>query len=97
MAVDDQNFSISELIAALLRDQKIHTGWWGLTMHFNANGTSVVTAEAPSNRLPGLAISVAGVTLVPAQDGEEGSVDASAVNPGKPARGRRAGSSKALH
>jgi hypothetical protein len=97
MTEQDQTLSIPELIAALLRDRKIHTGWWGLTMHFSATGTSVVTAGSPAARLPGLAISVAGVTLVPAQEGEEGSVDASAANPAKTPRPRKITPSKALH
>lgn len=93
----DKNFSIPELIVALLREKKIHTGWWGLTMHFRADGTSVAPKDSPGARLPGLTIAVAGVTLINAKDGEEGSVDASAVNPAKAIRARKAVSSKALH
>jgi hypothetical protein len=93
----DQNFSIPELIIALLREKKIHTGWWGLTMHFSATGTSVAPRDAIGPRLPGLTVAVAGVTLVPAKDGEEGSVDASVVNPPKASITRKTTPSKALH
>jgi hypothetical protein len=97
MAEQDQNFSIPELIVALLRDRKIQTGWWGLTMHFSAKGTSVAPKDATGTRLPGLTVAVEGVTLVPAKDGEEGSVNAAVVNPAKASRARKAVPSKALH
>jgi hypothetical protein len=92
-----QNFSIPELIIALLRENKIHNGWWGLTMHFSATGTSVAPGDSIGPRLPGLTVAVAGVTLVPAMDGEEGSVDASVVNPSNASRASKAAPSKALH
>jgi hypothetical protein len=92
-----QNFSIPQLIIALLREKKIHNGWWGLTMHFSATGTSVASGDSIGPRLPGLAVAVTGVTLVPAKDGEEGSVDASVVNPPNASRPRKAAPSKALH
>lgn len=92
-----QNFSIPELIIALLREKKIHNGWWGLTMHFTATGTSVAPGDSIETRLPGLTVAVAGVTLVPAKDGEEGSVDASVVNPPNTSRASKAEPSKALH
>jgi hypothetical protein len=44
MAAKERAFSIRDLIIALLRDQNIHTGYLGLTMHFNATGTSNVKA-----------------------------------------------------
>lgn len=93
----DQSFSIPELIVALLRQKKIHTGWWGLTMHFSATGTSVAPGDTIGPRLPGLTVAVAGVTLVPARDGEEGSVDASVVNPPNASRTSKVAPSKALH
>ena len=88
MAENDRVFSIRDLIIALLRDQNIHAGCWGLTVHFNANGTTVALSDQSGVRLPGLAIAVSGVTLVLAKDGEEGSVDASLVNPRRAARSR---------
>jgi hypothetical protein len=97
MPSNDQSFSIHDLIIALLREKKIHAGWWGLTMHFSGDGTSVAPKDSTGSRLPGLTIAVSGVTLVLAKDGEEGSVDASVVNPPKAASARKAASSKALH
>lgn len=96
MAIKEQTFSIHELIVALLRDRNIHTGHWGLTMHFTANGTSFT--QAGGAKLPGLAVAVSGVTLVPAQAGEEGCVDASLANPAKKEiRVRLPAKPKALH
>ncbi|WP_218189034.1 MULTISPECIES: hypothetical protein [unclassified Pseudomonas] len=86
-----------DLIIALLRDQNIHTGYWGLTVHFSATGTSVAQEGRPKTALPGLAVAVTGVTLVPAKDGEEGSLDASLVNPAKTTRTRSSAKAKALH
>lgn len=97
MASKDRTFPIRELIIALLRDQNIHTGYWGLTVHFSATGTAVTQADQPGSRLPGLAVAVSGVTLVPAKDGEEGSIDASLVNPAKTVRARKPAKMKDLH
>ena len=83
MATKDRSFPIHELLVALLRDQNIHKGHWGLTVHFNASGTTVAATDQPGMRLPGLAIAVTGVTLISAKPGEEGSVDASLVNPAR--------------
>ncbi|MDR0188950.1 hypothetical protein RCO22_08375 [Pseudomonas yamanorum] len=91
----DRNFSIHDLIVALLRDRGIHTGHWGLTMHFTANGTSVT--KTGGTKLPGLAVAVFGVTLVPAEAGEEGSIDATQVNPARNAKSTSLKDSKALH
>lgn len=95
MATKDRDFSIRDLIIALLRDRGIHTGHWGLTMHFTANGTSIT--KAGGAKLPGLAVAVSGVTLVPAEAGEEGSIDAALVNPSVAAQARSSKASKALH
>lgn len=96
MAAKERAFSIRDLIIALLRDQNIHAGYWGLTMHFNATGTSITKAGESETRLPGLAVAVTGVTLVPAKDGEDGCIDASLVNPTKIARVRKPVKAKAL-
>jgi len=95
MATKERSFSIGDLITALLRDQNIHTGSWGLTMHFTANGTSVT--QVSGTKMPGLAVAVSGVTLVPTAEGEDGSTDASLVNPEKGVRARLLAKAKALH
>jgi hypothetical protein len=46
-------------------------------------------AGKTGENLPGLAVAVSGVTLVPAQEGEAGAVDASLVNPIRQARVRK--------
>ncbi|PKH12587.1 hypothetical protein BI292_06140 [Pseudomonas sp. 43NM1] len=97
MSIMERSFPIHDLIIALLRDQNIHTGWWGLNMHFNANGASVLEIGKTGTRLPGLAIAVSGVTLVPTKDGEAGSVDASLVNPARTDRATKTAPSKGLH
>ncbi|MNM90212.1 hypothetical protein D3C81_1024620 [compost metagenome] len=58
-------------------------------MHFNATGTTISTTGQAETRLPGLTVAVSGVTLVPAKDAEEGSLDASLVNPAKTAKVRK--------
>lgn len=95
MATKERSFSIRDLITVLLRDQNIHTGSWGLTMHFTANGTSVT--QAGGAKLPGLAVAVSGITLVPTAEGEDGSIDASLVNPAKEIRVRLPTKPKGLH
>ena len=97
MANKERNFSIHDLIIALLREQKISSGYWGLTMHFNATGTAFASTGQPEVKLPGLAVSVSGLTLVPAKDGEEGSIDASQVNPIKSRRRKKPATTKSLH
>jgi hypothetical protein len=92
----DQNFSIPEIIIALRREKKFTRAGGALTMHFSANGASVAPKDSTGARLLGLTIAVASVTLVPAKDGEEGSIDASVVNPAKAARSRKVVPTKAL-
>ncbi|MNV65420.1 hypothetical protein D3C71_1581120 [compost metagenome] len=96
MANNERNFSIRDLIIALLREQKISSGYWGLTMHFTATGTAFTSTGQPEVKLPGLAVSVSGLTLVPAKDGEEGSIDASQVNPLKSPRRKKRAITKSL-
>ncbi|WP_457793213.1 hypothetical protein [Pseudomonas syringae] len=81
MAPKDRKFPIHDLIISLLRDQNIHEGYWGLSVQFEANGAAVPSSAHQGQNLPGLAIGVSGVTLVPAVDGEIGALDASLVNP----------------
>lgn len=95
MVTKERSFSIRDLITALLRDQNIHSGYWGLSMHFTASGTSV--SQVGGARLPGLAVAVSGVTLVPTAEGEDGSIDASLVNPAKEVRLRLPAKPKGLH
>ncbi|MFJ5282833.1 hypothetical protein ACIP66_03110 [Pseudomonas sp. NPDC088429] len=97
MTNNAMDFSIQDLIVALLREQNINTGYWGLTMHFNASGTSITKADEPETKLPGLAVCVTGITLVPASAAEDGSIDASLVNPVKKARPKRTTGVKAEH
>ncbi|WP_282348411.1 hypothetical protein [Pseudomonas sp. PS01301] len=89
MASKDRGFPIRDLLIALLRDQNIHEGFWGLTVQFHAQGTSVSLAGKQGENLPGLAVAVSGVTLVAAQEGEAGAVDASLVNPTRQPRVRK--------
>lgn len=89
MATKDRIFPVRDLITALLRDQNIHAGHWGLTVHFNASGTTVSPSGQAGAGLPGLAIAVTGVSLVAAKEGEEGSLDASLANPARTDRARK--------
>jgi hypothetical protein len=83
MAGKERAFSIRDLTIALMRDQNIHSGFWGLTVHFDASGTSITKPSEPELHFPGLAVGVTGVTLVPASGKEAGSLDASIHNPTK--------------
>lgn len=86
MSNRDRNFPVHDLLVALLRDQNIHEGFWGLTVQFEAKGAVLPVTGKPGENLPGLAIAVSGVTLVPAREEEVGAVDASLVNPVRAAR-----------
>jgi hypothetical protein len=89
MVDKERRFSVHDLLVALLRDQNIHEGFWGLTVQFEANGAAIPMAGKPGENLPGLAVAVSGVTVIPASEGEQGAVDASLVNPARPARRQR--------
>jgi hypothetical protein len=47
MTNNERNFSIRDLIIGLLREQKINSGYWGLTMHFTATGTALASTGQP--------------------------------------------------
>ncbi|VEF10845.1 Uncharacterised protein [Pseudomonas fluorescens] len=81
MAEKALDFSMHELIVALLIERKISTGFWGVRMHFDVYGSNIASAKEPKAKLPGMAVAVTGLTLVPLTKEEEGSVDASMVNP----------------
>ncbi|MFS2162055.1 hypothetical protein ACCD10_32675, partial [Pseudomonas sp. Pseusp122] len=63
MDTTDRIFLIHELLVALLRDQNIHKGHWGLSVQFNATGGTLPIPSQPGRGLPGLTIAVVGVTL----------------------------------
>ncbi len=81
MSGNERSFPVHDLLVALLRDQNIHEGHWGLTVQFEARGAVLPEPSRPGANLPGLTIAVAGVTLILAADGEPGSVNAAVVNP----------------
>jgi hypothetical protein len=84
MANKARKFTVHDLLVALLRDQNIHEGFWGLTVQFEAKGTTILIADKPGTNMPGLAIAVSGVTLISTLESENGAVDASLVNPLRP-------------
>ncbi|MGV8864549.1 MAG: hypothetical protein ACOH2T_25725 [Pseudomonas sp.] len=88
MTPKERKFPVHDLIIALLRDQNIHDGYWGLSVQFEANGAAVPANGKAGEKLPGLAIGVSAVTLIPAIEGEYGAVDASLLNPLKNRRSR---------
>jgi hypothetical protein len=96
MAGRERRFYVHDLTVALLRDQNIHEGFWGLTVQFEAKGATVPIAGKPGENLPGLAVAVSGVTLIPAAEGENGAVDASLVNPLRPVPVRKRAGPKTL-
>jgi hypothetical protein len=83
MPTSKHKYSIEELLGALLRDQGIHEGYWALNVEFSATGASVKPQENPARTLPGLIVSVNSATLVQAESGAAGAVDAAVVNPRK--------------
>jgi len=88
MATKERKFPVHDLIIALLRDQNIHDGYWGLSVQFEANGAAVPANGKSVDKLPGLTIGVSSVTLIPAIESEDGALDASLVNPLKKPRSR---------
>jgi hypothetical protein len=90
MPTSEHKYSIEELLGALLRDQGIHEGHWALNVEFSATGASVKPQDNPTRTLPGLIVSVNSATLVRAEHGAAGSVDAAVVNPRKAASAARA-------
>jgi len=90
----ERKFSVHDLLVALLRDQNVHEGCWGLTVQFEAKGASVPVAGKPGENLPGVAVAVSGVTLTPAPEGENDAVAASLVNPLRSPGARRASKPK---
>ncbi|MEG5264894.1 hypothetical protein TRP66_11365 [Pseudomonas sp. JDS28PS106] len=96
MADKERRFSIHDLLVALLRDQNIHEGHWGLTVQFEAKGAVVPVLGRPGENLPGLAVAVSGVTLIPAPENESSAVDASVVNPLRPAQIRTRAKAKTI-
>lgn len=96
MADKERKFSIHDLLVALLRDQNIHDGFWGITVQFEAKGAAIPIAGKPEENLPGLTIAVSSVTLIPAAEREGGAVDASLVNPLRPAPVKKRAKAKTL-
>ncbi|QQQ52334.1 hypothetical protein JJQ97_09020 [Pseudomonas syringae] len=77
-----------DLLVALLRDQNIHDGYWGLSVQFEANSAAIPASGRAVEKLRGLAIGVSGVTLITATEGEARALDASLVNPLKQSHAR---------
>lgn len=89
MPTSEHKYSIEELLAALLRDQRIHEGYWALNVEFTATGASVKPQDNPNRTLPGLIVSVNSATLVRAESTAAGAVDAAVVNPAKSTTGAK--------
>ena len=81
MIPTERKLSVRQLIIALLRDQDIHEGCWGLSVQFEALGGTVLSPGKSGEKLPGVAVAVSGVTLVPVAVPEDGALDAALVNP----------------
>jgi hypothetical protein len=64
MKPEERKFPIYDLLVALVHDQHIHNGHWGLSVQFEANGAAIPANGKTIDRLPGLAIGVSGVTLI---------------------------------
>jgi hypothetical protein len=94
MSANDFKYSIEELLCALLRDQRIHEGYWALNVEFSATGASVKPADDAARTLPGLIVSMNTATLVRAESTAAGAVDAALVNPRKQTPAARASRSR---
>lgn len=97
MSADEHKFSVESLIGALLRDQGIHDGRWGLNVEFSAMGTAVPIPGNATGTLPGLVVSVVSTTLRRIDSGVDGGVDAAAVNPAKKQAAPRPAAKKPTH
>jgi hypothetical protein len=81
MPSNEYRLSFDELLIALLHAQGIYEGRWTLNVEFSASGTSVRSQSSPTRSLPGLLVSVVGATLIRADSGAEGAIDAAIANP----------------
>lgn len=97
MSADEHKFSVESLIGALLRDQGIHDGRWGLNVEFSAMGTAVPIPGNVTGTLPGLVVSVVSATLRRIDGAIAGGVDAVAVNPPKKQATPRLAAKKPAH
>jgi hypothetical protein len=81
MPTSEHRFTLQELAAALIRQEGIHEGQWVLNVTFAATGTSVRADPESGSSVPGLLVSVTGVTLVQATAPSPSTIDAAVVNP----------------
>jgi hypothetical protein len=72
-------FTHRELVTALLRQQNIHDGIWGLSINFNFGATNI--GPTPEDLRPAAVVSITSVGLQKFEKETSISVDASKVNP----------------
>jgi hypothetical protein len=77
-------FSHKEVAEALIRQQGIHKGTWGLFVKFGLSGANVGTSE--SSLLPAAIVAILEIGLVKFEEENNLSVDAAKVNPSPRAR-----------
>ncbi|MFP4896990.1 hypothetical protein [Paraburkholderia sp. EG304] len=87
MSNNEYKFSFQELLIGVLRSQHIHEGHWVLNVEFNVTGISMNTTESLGQTVPGLVVSMTRATLVRADHGAKGAIDAAVANPIQPVSG----------
>ncbi|MBI3630895.1 MAG: hypothetical protein HY221_00980 [Candidatus Sungbacteria bacterium] len=72
-------FSHAELVEALIKRQNLHEGLWGLYVEFNLGAGNFGTDD--NSLTPGAIISISKIGLIKADQPNNLTVDAAAVNP----------------
>jgi hypothetical protein len=72
-------FSAKDLLDVLIKQQKVHEGFWTLAVEFNF--TATMAGTSPSELLPSAIIAVNKVGIQRTDKQVPGSVDAAVINP----------------
>jgi len=83
-------FSYKEVAAALVRDQGLHEGLWGIYMEFGLAAANI-TAPNESGVMPAAVVPVVKIGIQRVDAASNLTVDAAEVNPGPKARAARPG------
>jgi len=86
-------FSHTEVVQALLKQQQIHEGIWGIYIKFGIKAANV--GMSPSDLLPAAIVPVIEIGLQKFDEENNLAVDAAKVNPAASSRPKKAGVAKA--
>ena len=81
-------FSHREVAEALVKDQGIHEGLWGIYVEFGIQGANISTDPESKNLLPAAVVPVLKLGIQRFGEENQLTVDAAQVNPQKEKQGR---------